>query len=142
MPNYAFKCECGEYIEIFVKKFNPPPPPVCIICDVNMYRDYSGTQVATFEPFTTSDITGKPIDITSAEQRDRLLKKHDLTMDNFRYSKLKKKTHDWQESVTFEKVKEAIDKGVAVDEVPEDPELQHLPMLPKKVTVNEIDAPC
>ena len=147
MPVYQFRCHgCDKGREIFRKKMNPPKRVICKTCHKVMYQYYSRIGVGKFTPYTTEDVTGKPIEFTSPKQRDEVLAKHGLTMDTNKYGPRNKvKRDNWEDSLDFNAVKELAEKfegeyektGKRRTEVSEDPELAHLPLYPKNVEMKK-----
>lgn len=66
---------CGRKKEIIRKMKDRNDTPVC--CGQKMHRIISAPYVGVVD-FITSDITGKPVHITSHKQHDKLCKEHNV----------------------------------------------------------------
>lgn len=141
MPLYSFRCEhCDREKEIFRKAMSPPKRVVCYPCHKLMYREFTA-RAQKFTPFITEDVTGKPIEMKTAKQRDAILAKHGLTMDTNKFGGNSPKRNTWDEQLDFGAVKELAEKiegeytktGKRRTHVSEDPELAHLPLYPNKM---------
>lgn len=104
MPRYLFECSIGHETEIIASMKNPPNEvQKCGSCRRKARRVWNIPQANVFQEVVSSDITGEPVRISSARQRDRLLADNGLTMD--RVSNPKPKRTAWERGLTFEKVK-------------------------------------
>jgi len=63
-----------------------------------------------FNPYVEENITGKPIEITSRAQRDKLLADNHLTYDSNDYG-TKRPTGSAVDGLDYQEVKEAMQKG-------------------------------
>lgn len=85
MALYRFKCpSCGSEKEYLVSMLKAPKRSICR-CGTPRERDYRQLQFGLFKPYTEENITGQPIRIETAAQRDKLLKDNHLTCDSFKY---------------------------------------------------------
>jgi len=128
MPMYKFTCKDGhvtdeyrpvadyvEYIKCGFKttrvvagnKLRSRVTPCGLQADITIDTNL---QVHTFKPYTEENITGKPIEITSRDQRDTLLKQHGLSYDSNKYHR-KPEYKSAVDDVTLGDVKEALDTG-------------------------------
>ncbi len=145
MARYVFRCDTCDASKEFHRPIAKYPKRVmCKKCKKRMGQDFRGSQSIKFKPYTTLDVTGKPIDFTSPGQRDKILEEHGLTMDSNKSGSNKGKRQNWEEEIDFQAVKELAEKfegelqktGGRRTEVSENPALQHLPLYPKKVEIH------
>ena len=79
-----------------------------ILADASRYRTIEnnpglGASAQVFNPYIESDFTGKPIEVTTPDQRDALCKEHGVTYDSYQYSLVhKKKREDPLSQVGFD----------------------------------------
>lgn len=102
MPIYEFECKNGHEHEEF---FRIADRPEYISCPCGLRADIRISKrqyTNTFKPYVENHITGKPIVIETAKQRDQLLKKHNLTYD--KYSNIRRKYTPAVEGVTFDDI--------------------------------------
>jgi len=107
MPVYEFWCGCGHQKGIFRPMMKPPRYPKCPSCKVAMNRSYS-VYAGVFKPFTSSDFTGEPIEVSSREQFERLCSEHRVTPDSFNYTSVSP-APPAIESLEYSEVKQALD---------------------------------
>lgn len=110
MPLYKFMCPRGHTTEEFKPVSEFVDNILCYCGEDASICFPTRTYAQTFKPFKTDGITGQEVEITSKHQRDRLLKKHNLTMDTNRYHK-RKIAKPAVEGLTFGEVKAAIERG-------------------------------
>lgn len=129
MPIYKFTCDAGHITE----EYRPVSDYVEYVrCAYPIQRVSAGNhklstkrsscglraniticanlQVNTFKPYVEENMTGKPIHITSKDQRDQLCKQHGVSYDSNKYhSKPRRKAA--VEDITLGDVKDAINSG-------------------------------
>lgn len=114
MPIYVFTCPKGHVTEQYrpVSKYTSK-----IRCKCKRKATITVTNslyVRTFKPYVEENFNGKPIEITSSEQRERLCKQHHVTYDtvkNFTKPKVKSALDD----IDFGMVKAALNSGRTPD---------------------------
>lgn len=81
MPIYALGClaEPSHQFEGYAPKFETPNPP-CETCGAETERIWKITKRTGYHryPYTTTNINGKPMEITDAAHEARVLKEHNL----------------------------------------------------------------
>lgn len=109
MPIYTY--ECASYkcngVDYLVSGMNEQRPTwkKCSLCGKRAMRTYTTPQLSIFKPYTTPDITGTDVEVTSPRQEDALCKRHGITrlgsddMKGDRSSVTKRRKKRWDDSI-------------------------------------------
>lgn len=85
MVLYLFECRyCNTIEERWGSMADPPQPFICCVCGKKTFRIY-GNRVDAFKPFVDIHTTGKPVPISSREEREKFCDEHNVTYDSCRY---------------------------------------------------------
>jgi len=118
MPVYVYECENQHRSEQYMRMADYRSVVVCE-CGALANRVFEPVNVQTFKPYVESNFNGKPIEITSAKQRDALCAKYSLTYDSTKYLR-KPKFESAVEKLDYGVVKETINRGKLADGTPLD----------------------
>lgn len=97
MPAYPYLCERGHGFDLFFHMDEEKPEVTeCPADRGSARRDYA-TQFRSqarriFQPFTDTHLTGKPVEITSREQHERLMKSSGVRLQE---------SEEWPEKMGF-----------------------------------------
>jgi len=117
MPIYSMMCDKCNHTDEFALPMSKSPSgnSKCPECGKKKFHQYwpigcNVVQSRQFESYVDEDITGKPIEITSPKQRDRVLAEHGCTMDTLSNPKRGGTRDPWENDIPLDKVLDHIEK--------------------------------
>jgi hypothetical protein len=104
MPLYCMRCDaCGHQEEVVNSISGRPSPDYPMPCPscarLAFWRDFQAEAPLhgkAFQPYVEEGFTGKPVEITGPEHRDKLCAQHDVTYDTYSKSSSKPKQQEFQ----------------------------------------------
>lgn len=79
MPVYTYICKrCAKASDLVCSIRQRRPKRRRCVCGGTSTRHFTVPQVSFFKPYVTSNITGEPIEISSAGQEDEVCNRHGL----------------------------------------------------------------